>query len=195
MELFTQGFAIGTVPSCPKVLLVLLMLIRFCLALGYLYSPESLNIVRPENARAVLAAGCLLGGMDYLCNYAYELCRQSISVDNISGWLEFVDCISTSSDGSNTPIEPHQMPVSRTAVFGPYAERLKEDVFHYLVVTLPNMLNVGSISSPATPQGDSHASDAGRDTLLQIFARVPFDMFKAAIESPTFQIGEPPFVY
>lgn len=195
MELFTQGFAIGTVPSCPKVLLVLLMLIRFCLALGYLYSPESLNIVRPENARAVLAAGCLLGGMDYLCNYAYELCRQSISVDNISGWLEFVDCISTSSDGSNTPIEPHQMPVSRTAVFGPYAERLREDVFHYLVVTLPNMLNVGSISSPATPQGDSHASDAGRDTLLQIFARVPFDMFKAAIESPTFQIGEPPFVY
>ncbi|CAL1703680.1 unnamed protein product [Somion occarium] len=161
----------------------------FAIALGYLYSPESLNIVRPENARGVLAAACLLGGMDYLCNYAYELCRQSITVDNISEWLEFVDSIPTSSDGSSTPIEPHHLPVSRTAIFGPYADRLKNDVFHFLVVTLPNMLNVGGLSSPATPQGDCQASDAGRDTLLQIFARVPFDMFKAAIESPTFQIG------
>ena len=162
--------------------------------MGFLYSPESLNLVRPENARAVLAAACLLGGMDYLCNYAYELCRQSISVDNISEWLEFVDCISP-SDGSSTPVEPHHMPVSRTAVFGPYVGRLKDDIFHFLVVTLPNQLNVGGLSSPTTPQGDSPASDAGRDTLLQIFARVPFDMFKTAIESPTFQIGMYSFAF
>ena len=165
----------------------------------YLYSAESLNSLRPENARAVLAAACLLGGMDDLCGYAYELCRQSISIENIGGWLEFVEAIpppppssSSSSDGSSTPIEPHQMQ-SRTAVLGPYAQRLRDDVFHFLAARLPSILNVGGLSTPATPQTDAGTgaapSDAGRDTLLQIYARVPFDLFKAAVESPTFQIG------
>ncbi|KIP07968.1 hypothetical protein PHLGIDRAFT_127315 [Phlebiopsis gigantea 11061_1 CR5-6] len=171
----------------------------FAIAMGYLYSAESLNSLRPENARAVLAAACLLGGMDDLCAYAYELCRQSISIENIGGWLEFVEAIpppppssSSSSDGSSTPIEPHQMQ-SPTAVFGPYAQRLRDDVFHFLAARLPSILNVGVLSTPATPQPDASAgaapSDAGRDTLLQIYARVPFDLFKAAVESPTFQIG------
>ncbi|KAH8108169.1 hypothetical protein BXZ70DRAFT_42577 [Cristinia sonorae] len=160
------------------------------IALGYLYSPVSFNLVHSENARAALAAACLLGGMDDLCNYAYDICRQSISVDNISEWLEFVETIPTPSDGSSTPIEPQHLPPSRTAVFGPYAERLKSDVFSFLVVTLPNILNINGVSSPGTPQGDRHSpSDAGRDTLLQVFSRVPFDLFKAAVESPTFQIG------
>ncbi|KAI0928039.1 hypothetical protein AcW1_005410 [Taiwanofungus camphoratus] len=160
----------------------------FAIALGYLYSSVSLNLIRPENARAVLAAGCLLGGMDDLCSYAYEVCRQSITVDSISGWLDFVDSIPSPSDGTSTPIEQHQMP-PRTAVFGPYAQRLKDDIFNFLVVTLPNMLNVGGQMTPVTPHADGDTSDAGRDTLLQIFARVPFDLFKAAVESPTFQIG------
>ena len=161
-------------------------------AMGYLYSAESLNSLRPENARAVLAAACLLGGMDDLCGYAYELCRQSISVENIADWLEFVEAIPAPSDGTSTPIEPHQMPQSnRTAVFGPYAQRLRDDVFHYLVVRLPSILNVNGMSTPATPQADPSGapSDAGRDTLLQIYARVPFELFKTAVESPTFQIG------
>ncbi|GJE98129.1 BTB/POZ domain-containing protein [Phanerochaete sordida] len=164
----------------------------FAIAMGYLYSAESLNSLRPENARAVLAAACLLGGMDDLCGYAYELCRQSISIENIGEWLEFVEAIPPpASDGSSTPVEPHQMQQPpRTAVFGPYAQRLREDVFHFLAVRLPSVLNVGTMSTPATPQTDAGApSDAGRDTLLQIYARVPFDLFKAAVESPTFQIG------
>lgn len=162
---------------------------RNFVALGYLYSSVSLNLLQPSNARAVLAAGCLLGGMPHLCNYAYEACRQSISLENISEWLEFVDAISSPSDGSSTPVEPHQLPPSRTAVFGPYADRLREDILHFLVVVLPRTLNVNNISSPGTPQSDSQPSDAGRDTLLQVFARVPFDLFKTAIESPVFEIG------
>jgi len=160
----------------------------FAIALGYLYSAVSLNLIRPENARAVLAAGCLLGHMEELCNYAYEVCRQSISVDNISAWLEFIDAIPPVSDGSSTPIEPHQLPPPRTAVFGPYAQRLKEDIFMFLAVTLPATLNVGGQATPATPHPDE-TPDAGRDTLLQIFARVPFDLFKAVVEAPAFQIG------
>lgn len=164
--------------------------------MGYLYSAESLNALRPENARAVLAAACLLGGMDDLCSYAYELCRQSISIENIGEWLEFVEAVPpASSDGSSTPVEPHQMQQpSRTAVFGPYAHRLRDDVFHFLAVRLPSILNVGGMSTPVTPQTDAGVgapTDAGRDTLLQIYARVPFDLFKAAVESPTFQIGTP----
>ncbi|KZT11631.1 uncharacterized protein LAESUDRAFT_809521 [Laetiporus sulphureus 93-53] len=162
----------------------------FAIALGYLYSSVSLNLINPQNARAVLAAGCLLGGMDDLCNYAYEICRQSITVDSIASWLDFVDAMPPSSDGNSTPIEQHQLPPSRTAVFGPYAHRLKDDVFHFLVVTLPHMLNVGGLSTPVSPHPDGvQQADAGRETLLQVFARVPFDLFKAAVESPTFQIG------
>ncbi len=127
--------------------------------------------------------------MPDLCSYAYDVCRQSISLENISEWLEFVDAIPSPSDGSSTPVEPHQLPSPRTAVFGPYAERLREDILHFLVVVLPRSLNVNSVSSPATPQSESQPSDAGRDTLLQVFARVPFDLFKTAIESPAFDIG------
>lgn len=133
----------------------------------------SVNLIRPENARGVLAAGCLLGGMEDLCGYAYGACRQSISVETIGEWLEFTDSIPLASDCSLTP-QPHL-----TSVFGQYAGRLREDVFHFLAVTLPNALEIGSESG----------SSQGRDTLLQVFALAPFDMFKAAVESPTFQIG------
>ncbi|KAK7054955.1 hypothetical protein VNI00_003418 [Paramarasmius palmivorus] len=54
--------------------------------------------------------------------------------------------------------------------------------FHFLVVSLPEVLEISSPSGPA--QGTSN-----REVLLQIFSRVPFDMFKEAIESPNFQIG------
>ncbi|KAI3610364.1 btb poz domain protein btb2 [Moniliophthora roreri] len=144
-------------------------------ALGYLYSSISLNLIRPDNARAALAAGCLLGGMDNLCEYAYETCRRSISVDTIDSWLEFTESLS-SSNGENTP------DVSRTRIFGPYAQRLRDDIFHFLVVTLPEVLEISSPNGP--PQGTSN-----REVLLQIFSRVPFDMFKEAVESPSFQIG------
>ncbi|KAH7889255.1 hypothetical protein F5I97DRAFT_1801567 [Phlebopus sp. FC_14] len=152
----------------------------FAIALGYLYSSISINLIRPENARGVLAAGCLLGGMDDLCGYAYEACRQSINVETITEWLEFIDGIPLSSDGTLTPEQP--LP----SLFGHYAQRLREDVFHFLVVTLPNALEV---YSPAATENGSSQGHAGRAALLQIFSLVPFDMFKAAVESPTFQIG------
>jgi hypothetical protein len=161
-------------------------------AMGYLYSAESLNSLRPGNARAVLAAACLLGGMEDLCGYAYELCRQSINVESIAEWLEFVEALPAPSDGSSTPIEPHQMPPSnRTAIFGPYAQRLRDDVLHFLVVRLPSLLNLNASSSPV-PRPEDGSTDTGRDTLLDVYSRVPFELFKTAVESPTFQIGSCP---
>ncbi|KAI0060806.1 hypothetical protein BV25DRAFT_1917365 [Artomyces pyxidatus] len=150
----------------------------FAIALGYLYSSVSLSLLRPENARGVLAAGCLLGGMDDMCGYAYEACRQHISLDTITEWLDFINTI-PSSDGMATPDMP-QSP----SIFGVYAQRLRDDVLHFLVVTLPSLLDIHRASASPDPQ---HRS--GRDTLLQIFALVPFELFKTAVESPAFQIG------
>ncbi|KAF9050685.1 hypothetical protein BDZ89DRAFT_1057126 [Hymenopellis radicata] len=150
----------------------------FAIALGYLYSSISLTLVRPENCRAVLAAGRLLGGMDDLCQYAYEECKRSISVHTIGAWLGFIDSLPSSSpDGTSTPS------IANNTVFGDYARKLRDDVFHFLVVTLPEILDVQSPHAPSSASGPS-----GRDVLLQIFSQVPFDMFKAAVESPVFTI-------
>jgi hypothetical protein len=146
----------------------------FAIALGYLYSSASLALIRPENARSVLAAGCLLGGMEDLCSYAYNTCRQSITTDSIMEWLDIVD-----PDGLATPELPP------TSVFGQYAQRLRDDVFQFLVVTLPDILEV----YPRPDSPTSPIAGGGRDKLLRIYSRVPFDLFKAAIESPAFHIG------
>jgi len=161
----------------------------FAIALGYLYSAVSLNLVRPENARGVLAAACLLGGMDDLCRYAYEACRQSLTVGTINEWLEFIDMVPLHSL-SNGTASPDRPGLTTTSVYGFYAQRLRDDVFEFLVVTLPVLLNVhqAPTNGAVSPSTES-APSRGRETLLQIFSRVPFDLFKAAIESPTFQIG------
>jgi len=152
----------------------------FAIALGYLYSAVSLSLINSENARAVLAAGCLLGGMDDLCGYAYQACKRSVNVDSIAEWLKFVGSSSASSD-SLSPTNMHS-----TSVFGIYAQRLKDDIFNYLVGTLPNVLGVhpGSAAEPEPSHGTS-----SRDTLLRVFSLVPFEMFKSAVESPMFRIG------
>ncbi|KAJ7632475.1 hypothetical protein FB45DRAFT_912536 [Roridomyces roridus] len=147
----------------------------FSIALGYLYSSASLGLINEKNCRAVLAAGHLLGGMDELCAYAYDACTRSISVETIGEWLQFVDAIASPSDGISTP------DLTQTSIFGSYAQRLRDDVFHFLIVTLPQNLQV--MPESATPQ------PGGRDLLLQTFARVPFDLFKLAMESPSFDIG------
>ncbi|KAF8162950.1 hypothetical protein B0H34DRAFT_693537 [Crassisporium funariophilum] len=149
----------------------------FAIALGYLYSAISLNLIRADNARAVLAGGCLLGGMEELCQYSYNVCRQSMSVETIGGWLEFVDTLPSPSDGTPTPNLPS------TSVFGPYAQLLRDDVFRFLVVTLPEVLDV------QRPHQEPASGPSGRDVLLQIYSRVPFELFKSAVESPTFLIG------
>ncbi|KAJ6546533.1 hypothetical protein DFH09DRAFT_1171287 [Mycena vulgaris] len=140
----------------------------FAIALGYMYSSASLGLIHEKNCRAVLASAHLLGGMDELCAYSYDACRRSISVDTIGEWLQFIDTIPSPSDGTSTP------DLTQTSIFGLYGPRLRDDVLNFLIVTLPQGLDI--------------LAD-GRDTLLQIFSRIPFDLFKAALESPTFEIG------
>jgi len=164
----------------------------FAIALGYLYSPVSLGLIRPGNARGVLAAACLLGGMDELCGYAYDACRLSITVGTINDWLEFIDTIPVHAASSGT-VTPDRSVSTSSSVFGFFAQRLRDDVFEFLVVTLPSLLDVQNQHSTSSNGTDSPStespSSSGRETLLQVFSHVPFDLFKAAIESPTFQIG------
>ena len=139
-----------------------------------------MGMIQPSNARAVLAAGCLLGGMEELCAFAYDMCRRSLSVETINQWLCFTDSVPSLVDGSRTPDLP------QTSVFGLYAQRLRDDVFRFLV-TLPEVLEGGSPQQDA-PSGS--AASGTRDVLLGIYAQVPYELFKSAIESPTFRIGE-----
>ncbi|KAF8528221.1 hypothetical protein BU17DRAFT_73822 [Hysterangium stoloniferum] len=147
--------------------------------LGYLYSSVSLEMLRPNNARAVLAAACFLGGLPDLCAYAYETCRASISVDTVDEWVRFVETIPAPPEEGG----PTDVP---TSVFGPYAGQLRADVFQFLVATLPHDLQAfpGSEGAQAANGGAS-----GLESLLHIYARVPFDMFKQAIEAQELPIG------
>jgi len=137
-----------------------------------------MNMIQSSNARAVLAAGCLLGGMEDLCAFAYDMCRRSLSVETIDQWLRFADNATPLVDGSRTP------ELSQTSVFGLYAQRLRDDVFQFLV-TLPEVLE-----SPQQDAPSGSAASSTRDVLLEIYAQVPYELFKSAIESPTFRIGK-----
>jgi hypothetical protein len=117
--------------------------------------------------------------MNELCEYAYEVCRRSINVETINAWVDFVEAIPPHFDHASSP--DHPRPAS---VFGLYAQKLRDQVFHYLVVALPSALGMNP------PQSDSSTPPPdGREMLLQIYSRVPFEIFKAALESPSFQIG------
>lgn len=110
----------------------------------------------------MLSAGCLLGGMEDLCSYAFQACRDSITVDSINEWIEFVDSLSP-SEGTATPSEAqHQQP----SILGHYSVQLREDVFNFLVGQLPNILDVYS------------STGTGRDTLLGIFSRLGMEYEK-----------------
>jgi hypothetical protein len=153
-------------------------------ALGYLYSSVSLNHIRPDNARGVLAAGCLLGSLDDLCKFAYETCQRAITLDTIDEWLGFVESIQPSADSEGA----HASRPSST-ILGPYAQLLRADFFRFLVTTLSSSLDVHGETAVA-PQDPSPAHPSGRETVLEVFSRVSFDLFKAAIESPDLQIGK-----
>ena len=156
------------------------MLMEIATALSYLYSPASLEAIHPHNARSVLAAACLLGGMDELANYTYQLALSSVSVETVMEWLDFLDSLPADTESHGT-------------VFGPYARQMREDIFQFLVVSLPLSLEAfTSGESPASPVAGAvkpaGAEASGQEALLQVYARLPFDLFKRAMESQQFPL-------
>jgi len=127
--------------------------------------------------------------MNDLVQYAYETCRQTLSVENIGSWLDFLDTMPRQPPSSPSSSEA-PLKVSPNTVFGPFAQRLQDDVFHFLVVTLPEILDIHNPEAAHPELSGTTPGKTGREILLQIFSRVPFEIFKAAVESPTFHIGE-----
>jgi hypothetical protein len=121
--------------------------------------------------------------MDDLCNYTYDVCCRAINLDTIASWLALVDTI---------PPDSAETPESPPSIFGCYAPRFRSDVLHFLIATLPASLDSGDLLAPSRSDPASLPSTpSGRDTLLRVFSQTPFDIFKAAVESPEFQIGGP----
>ena len=125
----------------------------FIVALSYLYSGEAVHKITPANARGVLAASCLLGGMDDLANQAYLIALQSIDATTVIDWVNFVESLPR-SDGTRTPSQAQQRP----SVLGAYAPALREAVFNFLILRLPAELNL--------------ESDEGRNILLDVFTQL-----------------------
>lgn len=121
--------------------------------------------------------------MDELSNHAYQLCLQSLSVDSVMDWLDFLDTLPP-TDAQGQPDIP--------TVFGPYAKQLREDVLNFLTVSLPLSLSAFSPGemSPISPTGVVTPNDpaAGQEALLRVYCRLPFDLFKRALESPQFPL-------
>ncbi|KAG8748002.1 hypothetical protein FRC10_009754 [Ceratobasidium sp. 414] len=136
------------------------------IALGYLYSPYQVGLVNPGNARSVVAAACLLGGMPELADIAFDCCRASISPSTIVDWVNFVESMPPGPPPDATPAYPQ----GQTSVFGPYLEQFRDLVYGYLIVTLPNVLQAFA----AGEQG------SGWDELLSVYSQLPFDMLKQA---------------
>ncbi|KAF8682527.1 btb poz protein [Rhizoctonia solani] len=133
-----------------------------------------------SNARSVVAAACLLGGMPELADLAFECCRASISASTIVDWVKFVESIPLPPTPAPTSdATPTNYPQGQTSVFGPYLTQFRDLVYGYLIVTLPNVLHAFA----APEEGN------GWDELLGIYTQLPFDTLKQAIESPAFPAG------
>lgn len=130
------------------------------------------------NARATLASACLLGGMDDLCMHAYAACKESIRLDTIEDWLTWLDTHpqpytsnSPGPSGPSTPRSPSPQSVQdlgAASIFGPYAQLLRNDVFEFLIVSLPAILFADAETKPEV------VSEA-HEALLRVFSRVSFD--------------------
>jgi hypothetical protein len=145
------------------------------IALGYLYSFQAIKVVTQANARQTLASACLLGGMDDLCTYAFNVCRESIRGDTIEDWLSWVDShqspFAPHSPDTSAPSTPRSISpqpnqdISTSSIYGPYAQLLRDAVLDFLVLSLPSIL----VAENEATGGD------WQEPLLRIFSRVSFD--------------------
>lgn len=76
-----------------------------------------------------------------------------------------------------------------TAVLGPYAQRLRDDILVFVVSTLPQTLQAFPAYSHHPAKPPATGNESGYETLLRIYSTLPFHVFKHAVESPSFPVG------
>ncbi|KAL1409555.1 hypothetical protein Q8F55_003540 [Vanrija albida] len=157
------------------------------IAIQHLYHPST-HIVTPENARSVLAAAYLFGGMPELVQHAYSVASESISASNVVDYVHWLDAGSRrpaangfafGSVGAPAPAPPSGVWADpATAPYGEWSARLRSDVLTFLIRTLPAQLH-------ASGGEGTLATDA---RLLAAYAPLPFDLFKHCVEAPELPI-------
>ncbi|OXG45507.1 hypothetical protein C359_00192 [Cryptococcus neoformans Bt120] len=153
------------------------------IVLQHLYNP-SMNLVYPQNARAVLATAFLFGGMPELIHHAYLVIRDSLDAKNVVDlvyWLEASSDSSAVYDGQ-TPSRNHREDSVKAWLGDPYPRygewtiRLRHDAVNYLLHSLPEQV---------IKENKFNALD---DPLSITYAHLPYELFKALVESPELPI-------
>lgn len=138
--------------------------------------------------------------MEDLCQRAYEACREHITPETLDDWFQFLEAPPLSSPSNpSTPIGMSPVAASPsipalelggpTAVLGPYAQRLRDDILAFVVSTLPQTLQAFTPRSPHPAKPPAAGTESGYDTLLRIYSTLPYHVFKHAVESPSFPVG------
>nr|ODO02502.1 hypothetical protein L204_01238 [Cryptococcus depauperatus CBS 7855] len=159
------------------------------IALQHLYAP-SLNLIHPNNARAVLATAFLFGGMPEVIHRSYLVIRDSLDASNVANLVHWLGSPSESSvmygskttNGQTASTKDGENGISLWLddSFPQYREwtvRLKHNVLDYLLRVLPEqVVQEGKLASP-----DS--------SLLIAYSHLPYDLFKSLVESSEFPIA------
>nr|ODN85210.1 hypothetical protein L203_05162 [Cryptococcus depauperatus CBS 7841] len=159
------------------------------IALQHLYAP-SLNLIHPNNARAVLATAFLFGGMPEVIHRSYLVIRDSLDASNVANLVHWLGSPSESSvmygskttngQAASTKDGENGISLWLDDSFPQYREwtvRLKHNVLDYLLRVLPEqVVQEGKLASP-----DS--------SLLIAYSHLPYDLFKSLVESSEFPIA------
>ncbi|KAI5454777.1 histone acetyltransferase 1 [Naganishia albida] len=202
------------------------------IVISSLYASYAYQQVNARNARSILYAADMLQLPD-MVSYAFKVCRQSISVDNIIDWVEWIEAqspprndeASGSSSRVSTPLSmadgqqvngthygypalglegmsfgtasqsdgagngQRQETSRQTSSSGwqdvlsqpatSYTAQLKQDVYHYLTIRLPQELQQRDPDTPLTQNPNFKG----------IIVQLPFDLFKTCIEDPILPLG------
>lgn len=176
--------------------------------LGNLTADPAHAHVNPANARAVLAASYLFGGMPELLEHAYSETSSALSSANVGEYVRWLGprilSLSPSSGptapvngngsgngfsfGTATPIGPGSGAMSRASsypesdgagdAYGEYSARLRADVLNFLLRTLPEQIRTTADGSLATDP-----------RLMAAYVPLPFELFKQCVESPDLPIS------
>ncbi|WRT65547.1 uncharacterized protein IL334_002492 [Kwoniella shivajii] len=177
------------------------------IALQHLYNPSQ-NLIDATNARSILATAYLFGGIPELIHQSYTIIRSSINHENVVDHIHWLsqspDLLSNgfrngnsngnvngngngngNGSGNSTMYGSVQVSEGQATIlglndnwennkprYGEWTNRLKNDVIDYIIHQLPS-------------EFPNLTSDP---TIISIFSKLPYELFKSIIESPEIPI-------
>ena len=138
------------------------------------------------NARSVLAVATAFG-MNDLCTYAYDVCRQSITADTIQEWVEWIDSQEPKSDQISAPSSrastPQSLPADGRYINGPASTPPAAGGDGMSFGTAPTLVASGSIQvSGNTQMSHGTTGQAGSSNGWRGVSSQPADSFVAQLK-------------